>query len=234
MASWLTGGTFYVVSAKYTKESMVKTGVTVDGFVKGGSASLVFNRLASESWDMTFAEGGINYETGVADIKTSITSNPVGYDYYIIAEPVLTATKAALAAGDSGKTLNVIYNLQDEWKAKYNQSTIPAAALFVNKTSYANHKSVMDTFISDTEKRATKAVEDPTSVAAAIDAYSSVATEQQTRFGYTSALVKALQGNNANKFSVIKPGTIADNRTFVNDYETNLGAGLSFDSGLFL
>jgi hypothetical protein len=232
LASWLTGGTFYVVSCKYTTETMVKTDVTVDGFVKTGSASVVFNRLASQSWNMTFATDGIHYETGVADVKASILANPVGYDYYIVAEPVLTATRAELAKGTSGKTLNVIYDLQAEWKAKYNQTTIPAAALFINKTSYAAHKAVLDTFISDTETRATNAVDNPTVAASAINAYSADTTEQSKRFGFTATLASNLQ--KTNKFNVIKPGVITDNQKFVNDYENNLGTALSFDTSLFL
>lgn len=232
LASWLTGGTFYVVSCKYTTETMVKSNITVDGFVQTGSSSLVFNRLASESWNMTFAENGVHYETGVADVKASILANPVGYDYYIVAEPVLTATKAELAKGTSGKTLNVIYNLQDEWKSKYNQSTIPAAALFINKTSYAAHKDVMDTFIADTATRATNAVDNPTVAVNAINAYSADTTVQSSRFGFTATLAGNLQ--KTNKFNVIKPGTISDNRAFVNDYETSLGSALSFDTSLFL
>jgi hypothetical protein len=232
LASWLTGGTFYVVSCKYTTETMVKTNVTVDGFVQTGSASLVFNRLASQSWNMTFSENGVHYETGVADVKASILGNPVGYDYYIVAEPVLTATKAELAKGTSGKTLNVIYNLQDEWKKKYNQSTIPAAALFINKTSYAAHPYALETFISDTEARARISVENPNLALSGINAYSADTAEQSKRFGFTATLAGSLQ--KTNKFNVIKPGSITDNRTFVNDYETNLGSALSFDTSLFL
>lgn len=231
LASWLTGGNFYVVSAKYTKDKMVKENVSVDAFVKTGSASLVFNRLAKESWNMTFSET-FDYESGVADVKNKLVSNPTGYDYYVIAEPVLTAATKALK--DAGTTLNVIYNLQTEWNTKYNQTTIPAAALFINKTSYANHKGAMDSFIEKTKEATKTAVEDPATVAAGITSYSADTTKQQSRFGFTAALATALQKDGANRFGVIKDGTIEDKRAFVNDYEVNLGTSLSFDPSLFL
>ena len=232
LAAWLTGGSFYVVSTKYSADSIVTSGITVDAFVETGTASKVFNRLASESWG--FSDMSIDYETGVANVRTKLVSDPDAYDYYVIAEPVLTAAKKELAA--AGTTLNVVYDLQAEWKAKYGQAAIPAAALFVCTTSYADaaKKDAIDDFIDATAERAAAAVDSPEEVASAIEGYSSEASEQQSRFGYTAALVRALQADGANRFSVLKRGDVADNRAFANDYEASLGESIEFEESLFL
>jgi hypothetical protein len=230
LAQWISGGNFYVVSTKHTAISDFQAGQTIDGFVKTGNAAQSFLKLSKDVWNWNYADTEISFETGVAQVKTNLTSNPSGHDYYIIAQPVLAAAKAALAAQTPAVTLNVVANLQTEWKKAYNQTTIPAAALFVNKASYETKKDKIDAFLAQTQIRQDEAVSSIDKVAGALNSYGDE-NAVMNRFGFTSALVKALQPSD--QFGILKTGDIADKKAFANDFETTLG-GSAFADSLFL
>jgi hypothetical protein len=230
LASWISGGTFYLVSAKHASLSEYQPGQTIDSFVKNGNASKAFMKLAKDKWNWSYADSDLTFETGVSLVGSNLTANPASYDYFVIAEPVLTAARAALAKQTPVVTLSVVADLQSEWKAAYNQSSIPAAALFVNKTSYAAKKGAIDAFIQETQSRQDDAVTNVSKVTAALDAYGAEA-DQKSRFGFTSTLVTALQ--KANKFDLFKTGDITDKKAFANDFNVTLG-GAAFADSLFL
>lgn len=146
---------------------------------------------------------------------------------------MLTAAKAALAK--QNVSLNLIYNLQTEWKAAYNQPTIPAAALFVNSTSYVSHKGAIDAFLAKTQGRQDTAVTDVATVKAALDAYGDDA-KVQSRFGFTSSLASSLQGNGADKFGILKTSDISDKKAFANNFASVLSnsEAKTFGDSLFL
>lgn len=230
LASWISGGTFYLVSAKHTALTEFAAGQTIDSFVKTGNASKAFEKLAKDKWNWTYADTDITFETGVSAVGEHLSKNAQSFDYFVIAEPVLTAAKAALASQTPVVTVNVLANLQTEWASAYNQPNIPAAALFVNKTSYASKKAAIDTFIQETQARQDDAVSNVSKVTAALTAYGADA-DQKTRFGFTSTLVGALQ--KANKFNIFKTGDITDKKAFANNFNTTLG-GAAFADSLFL
>lgn len=229
LVDWISGGNFYVVSTKHTATDAYQTGWTIESFVQSGNASKSFLKLASSAWNWGDVSSSTHYESGVAGVGTSLVGNPTGYDYYVIAEPILSSAKSALAS--KGTTLNVIYNLQTEWKKAYS-STIPAAALFVNKATYASHPDAVKTFVDTAVKRQDNAVNSIATVKTALDAYGNDAAVQD-RFGYTSSLAVSLQSNGANKFGILKTGDIADNKAFANAYMSALG-GAAFADSLFL
>jgi hypothetical protein len=230
LASWISGGNFYLVSTKHSALSDYAAGQTVESFVKTGNASRSFLKLAADKWSWSLSDSDVHYEGGVADVKTALVSNPTAYDYYVIAQPVLTVAKKALASQTPAVTLNIVANLQSEWKAAYNQATIPAAALFVNKTSYGKYKDSIDTFIADTQSRQDDAVTDVAKVTTALNAYGDD-TAVTKRFGFTSSLVTALQATN--QFGILQSGVISDKKAFASDFNTTLG-GSAFADSLFL
>jgi hypothetical protein len=230
LAQWISGGNFYVVSTKHTSISEFQAGQTIDGFVKTGNASKSFLKLSKDIWKWDYSDTEIAFEDGVAQVKTNLTANPSGHDYYIIAQPVLAAAKKALASQTPAVTLNVVANLQSEWKKAYNQATIPAAALFVNKSSYEKKKDKIDAFMAITQSRQDDAVNAIDKVTSALNAYGDD-TAVTARFGFTSALVSALQPTN--QFGILKSGDITDKKAFANDFQTTLGASAFADS-LFL
>jgi hypothetical protein len=231
LASWISGGNFYLVSTKHTALTDFAVGQTINSFVQTGNASKAFVQLAKNVWHWNYAEAtDISFETGVSVVGSNLQSNPSGHDYYVIAEPVLTQAKKALASQTPAVTLNVVANLQDEWKKAYNQTSIPAAALFVNKTSYANKKGAIDTFLSETQSRQDDAVSQVSVVSSAVAAYGDE-TAQKTRFGFTSSLVSALQPSD--KFGIFKTGDITDKKAFANGF-TNVFGAAAFADSLFL
>lgn len=229
LASWISGGNFYLVSAKHTSLSDFAAGQTIETFVKTGNATRAFEKLAKDKWGWSYADTDLHVEAGVSAVGTALTGNPASFDYFVIAEPVLTAAKTALAKQTPAVSLFEV-SLQDEWKKAYNQATIPAAALFVNKTSYSKNKDSIDVFIKEMQTRQDDAAANATKVSEAIAAYGDE-TEQKTRFGFTSTLVSNLQ--KANKFGIFKTGDISDKKSFANDFNVTLG-GAAFADSLFL
>lgn len=231
LASWISGGNFYLVSTKHSALTDFAVGQTIDSFVQTGNASKAFVQLAKNVWNWNYADAtDIAYETGVSVVGSNLVANPSAHDYYVIAEPVLASAKAALSKQTPAVALNVVANLQDEWKKAHNQASIPAAALFVNKTSYATKKSAIDAFLSETQARQDDAVAKVSQVASAVAAYGDE-TAQKERFGFSSALVSALQP--ANKFGIFKTEDITDNKAFANGFTGVFGAAAFADS-LFL
>jgi hypothetical protein len=239
LAQWVSGGNFYVVSTKHQAGEAFASDYKVDGFVKTGNAAQSFLSLAAHHWNWAldttadYPTGSVKWEAGVTNVLTNLTANPTGFDYYVIAEPSLTAAKTALAAQNIG--LNIIYNLQTEWKAQSGQLTIPAAALFVNNASYDSHKDAIDEFLAGTQIRQDTAVDDVATVKTALDAFGNDAAVQ-SRFGFTSTLAAALQANGADKFGILKIGDIADKEDFANSFAKQISGldTIAYGPSLFL
>jgi hypothetical protein len=234
LAEWITGGNFYLVSTKHTASEALTSSSKIYSFGQGLLPDTVFKRLADEYWNLDLGDdyANITYTTeGVSGVKAMLTSSPSTYDYYFIAEPVLTAVTNVLSA--QSIILNEIYNLRSEWTVYAAQTAIPQAALFVRESSVASHPAVMTVFLDTIEENLTTAIDDPSAVKTGMEAYSTETTEQNTRFGFTSALAYSLQ-NSGNRFGIVRPGDITDNRAFVNEFEEKMGNALSFDSSLFL
>ena len=81
-----------------------------------------------------------------------------------------------------------------------------------------------------TQSRQDDAVNAIDKVTSALNAYGDD-TAVTARFGFTSALVSALQPTN--QFGILKSGDITDKKAFANDFQTTLGASAFADS-LFL
>ena len=231
LAHWITGGNFYVVSTTHAAGDAFEGDETTLSFNQTGTASVAFNKLSREEWDWDYEDSQVTYLDGVQKVMQTLVQNPGSYDYYVIAEPVLTNAKNQLQA--KNVTLNTIYNIQTEWKDAGLGETIPAAGLFFNVNSYAEKKDEMDAFLERTIERIDTAIEEPETVVAALNEYGD-ATAVQARFGYQPNLVTALQGNGQDRFGLISSETdIGTNLEFANAYQTAVG-GAAYDASLFL
>lgn len=227
LAKWISGGTFYVVSTKHTKDESFNQDSTINGFVKTGIASLSFMKLAKDNWNWGdySSSNKITFSDAVSDVRNNLVTNPDGFDYYIVAEPVLTASRAALAA--KGVALNVIYNIQEEWASYYDGAIVPAAGLFINKNAYSSKKKELDQLLEDVDFRITEAIDRPQIAVDALTTYENVDPNNdndcETRFGFTPALVSSLQKDGANKFNLVKGSSVSDIKAVANSFRSILG-----------
>lgn len=234
LARWISTGTFYLVSSKHTADEAFNTSSTIDAFVETGTASQVLRHLAVNAWKWASdaADLKIRYEAGVADVRSILASNPDSYDYYVIAEPVLTALKTSFAK--DGKSLNVIYDFQEEWGKLHDGAEIPAAGLFINNNYATEHAEGLKSFLAAIDQNVAKGVDSIGEVKTYLDeAATRTGNAVADRMGFPSALAAMCQKDGANKFALVKSGVIADNRALVNDFQANLG-GNTFAEERFL
>lgn len=230
MASWISGGNFYLVSTKHTAKTDFAAGQTVTGFVKSGNAAQTFLKLSKDKWNWNYADTDLNFLEGVDKVQAAMLSNSDSRDYWIVADPIYTAVKAALAK--KSVTLNLISDLQADFKSSYNVATIPAAALFVKSSTYSEHKDAVDAFVSETSARVDDSIDNLAKVTDAITAYGTD-EEAKTRFGFTAATVTAMQGNAANKFAMLHSGVVSSAKSFANAFASVI-LGSTFDDSYFL
>ncbi len=231
LAKWITGGNFYVVSTTHEAGEAFEGSERILSFNETGTASVAFRKLSSEEWGWDYEDSQVTYLSGVQQVLQTLVSNPGAYDYYVMAEPVLTNAKSQLAA--KGVELEVVYDIQEEWKGAGLGETLPAAALFYNVNSYAEEKEAMDLFLEKTGERIDTAVNNPAEVVSALEAYGEP-SEVQARFGYQPSLVTSLQGGGKNRFGLISSeAEIGTNREFANSYQEAVGAS-PYDTSLFL
>lgn len=230
LARWLTGGNFYLVSTKYTAEDEIAAGSTFLAFGESNVPAKVFRHLAKESWNIDVSS--TVYVNGVELVMQALTTNPTSYDYYFIAEPVLTNARNTLK--EQGVTVNEIYNLRTEWEKLTGQKAIPQAALFIKNSTYEAHKTVVDTFLDHIEDNIDLAINNPAEVKKIMDEQIPSVTDQAAKFAFNSNLVNNLQSN-GNRFGLIAKGDIEDNKAFADTFMSTLnGETYSYPSSLFL
>lgn len=230
LALWLTGGNFHLVSAKHGSDEPIAENSTIYSFGENLLPDQVFKKLLSSHWEVNAENLDITYGAGVQSVKAVMEANPSAYDYYFIAEPVLTAVRNALP----DVTVNEIYDLRSEWEAFSGQKAIPQAALFVRDSAYDAHKQAFDSFINGIKGNLADAINEPSKVKEKMNADIPTAQEQQKRFGFNANLAFALQ-NNGNRFGAVLPTEISDNRLFVNEfYETLNGTESRYAPELFI
>ncbi len=214
LARFLTGGNFHLVSL--TKESFdASSPITIFSFGEGNLPDLVFKYLLEEAWNVDLSKLTITYGSeGVQNVGAALQSQS-DYDYFFIAEPVLTASKNALA---NKATIHEIYDLRAEWEKETGQVAIPQAALFLRKSAYNSQKSDFDSFLEHIDENINNALNNPMEVKKAMDEYSTDSETQQGRWGFSSSLAYNLQKDHKNRFGLIDPEDLSDNQKFVNDF----------------
>ena len=170
----------------------------------------------------------VTYEDGVNKVQANITSSDTAFDYYLLAEPVYTLTKAALAK--KGVTLNTIKDLQNEWYSAYG-AYIPSAGLFVNTDSLNAHPDEMKAFVNALDSRVDDLVDNPVKAKDALLAFESKKDGNvQKHFGIALPIVNQLDVLQAsNKLGFMKePQTTTSNMNYANGF-----AGALQDSEVF-
>lgn len=235
LARWLTGGNFYLVSTKHESIEGFSDDSKILSFGNGLLPDKVFRLLASERWNITITDENTKYEAGTAAVSAILGSDSFGsYDYYFIAEPTLQAAKVALASAHPDVSIHEIYNVREEWKAFSGMEYIPQAGLFVNPASMEGKAEEMNAFLEEVDTNLTDAVDNPAKVVSSLNELESDTDVQANRLGFKAPLVSALQKNGGNRFGMVKPGTIENNRDFVNAFMENVGEGISFEADQFL
>ena len=241
LAKWINEGSFYVVSTKHTAEEAVAAGSkpSVNAFVSTGNASKAFRDLAKNKWnwgeygDGTDPDAAITYEKGVADVRTHLLgSDPDAFDYYVVAEPVLTAVQNQYK--QQNKTLNVIYNIQTEFAAAHDGAKVPAAAIFVSNAAYETKKAEIDTWLSETQTRIDNVKSNASVAVDAVKAYEDKGGDSQARFGVPSTMINLQQVVGQNKLAYLAASDVTDKAAVANGFNAALGAPLTFDASCFL
>ncbi|MBO4737305.1 MAG: hypothetical protein J5627_02560 [Bacilli bacterium] len=241
LAKWINEGSFYVVSTKHTAQEAVTAGSkpSVNAFVSTGNASKAFRDLAKNKWnwgeygDGTDPDAAITYEKGVADVRTHLLgSDPDAFDYYVVAEPVLTAVQAQYK--QQNKTLNVIYNIQTEFAAAHDGAKVPAAAIFVSNAAYETKKAEIDTWLSETQTRIDNVKSNASVAVDAVKAYEDKGGDSQARFGVPSTMINLQQVVGQNKLAYLAASDVTDKVAVANGFNAALGAPLTFDASCFL
>ncbi len=220
LARWINQLSFYLVSTKHTAEEAIAVDAKIDAFVQTGAASQALRRLASDSvkgWAIGELTN-VTYEDGVNKVQANLTSSDTAFDYYLLAEPVYTLTKAALAK--KGVTLNTIKDLQNEWYSAYG-AYIPSAGLFINTDSLNAHPDEMKAFINALDSRVDDLVDNPTKAKEALLAFESKNDGNvQKQFGIGLPIVNQLDTLQAtNKLGFMKdPQTTTSNMKYANGF----------------
>ena len=144
LARWINELPFYLVSTTHTAEETITLDHKIDAFVENGTASQALRKLAKSNWNVGELTN-VTYETGVSIVQSNLVRDHTSYDYYVLAEPVYTLTKANLAS--KGVTLNLIKDLQKEWSDNYEGAKIPSAGLFINLDTLSAHESALEEFV---------------------------------------------------------------------------------------
>lgn len=224
LARWINQLSFYLVSTTHTAEEAISVDAKIDAFVQTGTASQALRRLASDSvkgWAIGELTN-VTYEDGVNKVQANLTSSDNAFDYYLLAEPVYTLTKAALAK--KGVTLNTIKDLQNEWYNAYG-AYIPSAGLFINTDSLNAHPDEMKAFINALDSRVDDLVDNPTKAKDALLAFESKKDGNvQKQFGIGLPIVNQLDVLQAtNKLGFMKdPQTATSNMNYANRFAAAL------------
>ncbi len=227
LAEWITGGSFYLVSSKHTSEEAFVTTGSVESFAQGGIASTVFEKIAKEKWGFT---GTINYEAGVAGVKSTLLKNSDAYDYYVIAEPSLYEVQSQM------DNLNIICSLQDEWK-EAGYGNIPGGALFINKDRYDVYKDKIDAFWTRMKVAKDNLISNPADAIRYLNSYENNdnhAKKLAARFGISDvSSIESLQKDGANKLNFVASSEVSNKKAVANDFAAALGLD-SYSDELFL
>lgn len=178
----VTWGNLFIASAMEETLSMESlNGKDVILFGEGTINQTILNTLFSHHG---VTPKSITYESGTDMTKNRLISNPDSI--VLVAEPVLTAASNALKS--QGKTVQRI-DIQALWEEYSGIASYPQAGVFVNKTFYQNHKSVVESYF-------TKLVLSCTFVNENAESAATYATEMEYGLPAAAVLAKAIPNCN--------------------------------------
>lgn len=235
LARWLTGGNFYIVSTKHTKEEAFNENSKILSFGSGLLPDKVFHSLATNKWHWTIQEENIKYEAGTSQVSAILGSeNYASYDYYFIAEPSLEAAKTNLKSQGIDSTVHEIFNLREEWKSYSGMEYIPQAALFVNGDNYAEKKTSFDKLLKEVDENLSTSIENPEAIVSFLNEKEPDLDKQASKLGFKAPLVNVLQKDGNNRFGMVDSKKVPDPKGFVNFFMKKLGESITFSDAEFL
>lgn len=235
LARWLTGGNFYIVSIRHTKEESFDENSKILSFGSGLLPDKVFHSLVTNKWHWTIREENIKYEAGTSQVSAILGSeNYASYDYYFIAEPSLQAAKANLKSQGIDAPIHEIYNLREEWKGYSGMEYIPQAALFVNGDNYKEKKTSFEKLLEEVDENLSTSIENPQEIVSFLNEKEPDLDKQASKLGFKAPLVNVLQKDGNNRFGMVDPKKIPDPKDFVNSFMEKLGESISFSDAEFL
>lgn len=231
LATWINEGSFYLVSAKYDKESAMKleNKPTIDAFVASGTASVLFRDAAEKTFgwgqysDGSIPDDKIVYETGVDVVQKNLLSNPNAYDFYVVAEPALSLLQQKFAS--QNKTLHTISDLQADFSSNHDGAKVPAAALFVRDRTYMDHPTETVKWLNRIQDNIQSVRRGDDKVLQAMSSYEEKGLSLTERFGFPSSnlIAKLLEGG-SNKLHYSNCGTDSLSLlTMANEFQAALG-----------
>lgn len=248
LAKWISGGTFYVVSTKYQATDTAPENPKVMAFMKQGNISKAFRDLAKNKWGWgeypADTSNTVFYGDAVSAVQGqlasmlsagSVADDP--YDYYLVADPVYSAMMAQFKKANL--PLYSVYDMQSEFKALHAGADIPAAAIFVNKDSYAAHPAAIDSWLAGVQANINVVASNLDPVIEEVKKSDSEDGKSNARFGISSAaltIVKKRAGTDQNPMNYhasAEGWTKEQNLAYANSFQTALGES-AFEEACFL
>lgn len=187
LASTITFGNFYIATTNKDSDGIMNEN---DNIILFGAANGVPSKLFHYLYGNDF-DSQITYVKSVSDaagcLKRGTDTNGKQVDYVFVAEPVLTNILATTP------TVSIYKDIQEEYKAKSNNSLLMQASVFVKKSA---KKNTIDKFLSSLEKDINDGINDPTIIKNRLESATEDQTLIQNKYGVGTALIyKVMQTN---------------------------------------
>lgn len=232
LARWINELPFYLVSVTHNAEEAIPANATIDAFVQNGTASQALREMAESDWGIG-ALTAVTYEDGVAAVQANLLRDTSSYDYFVLAEPVYTLTKAAL--NNRGVTLNLIKDLQSEWGRYHEGAAIPSAGLFVNTDTLSAHPAALSAFVADVDARLDDLVLDPGKVKTTLLAFEEETGNLASQFGVGLPIINQFDTlQQTNKLGFLNQDQTQETvREYANKFAVGIG-GSAYAENLFV
>lgn len=146
MEAVVTWGNLYVVAE--SENAMMEQG-TLAAFGENAVPQIVFDMGLQDLVPIP----EVVYYNSVAEAQAALLSGKA--TAALLAEPLVTATIAK--AKEKGKTLSVIWDLQEQWKSSTKTEGYPQAAIFVRNSTDEKTQAGIERFVSSTSDFLTQA-----------------------------------------------------------------------------
>ena len=221
----LTAGNFHLVSRTLDREP--KKGDKILTFMKGQAPDMALKACYADLFnDATTTISYIQDNTKMPAALKAGTFEGVNYDYFLIAEPALTAAKT------SSEDLKITFdkNLNDKVSEVTNGKFdyIPQAGLFVRDEYLKLKPNYVAAYWKDVKKQMTDAYKPNIDTVVEVMSKLGDATTQAATYGFNANLVKKLQSNGSNQFGVANPDNEVslDN---INEFLSTVNAGFQIN-----
>jgi NitT/TauT family transport system substrate-binding protein len=149
-AGYLYGGTvsfgnLYLVGTVDTPLSDLNEHDLV-AFGNGATPGILLTEILKDQG--VYQADKIQFETAVSDAQIQLISG--NYDYALLAEPVLSATRMKMKK-DLNKDLYVIADIQALYQEMTGEANYPQAGIFIHQDFYRDHQAFVQAFLTKVE-----------------------------------------------------------------------------------